>query len=142
MPLVATTKRTSKRRYHGIENGYRSGLEEKLSEQLDHAGIGYEYEGLRIIYTVPTRSATYTPDFWLSNGIIIESKGRLLPADRKKHLLIKEQHPHYDIRFVFTRSATPITKGSKTTYADWCRKHGFKFADKSIPEAWLREQAK
>ncbi|MQR02362.1 hypothetical protein [Glaciimonas soli] len=70
------------------------------------------------------------------------SKGRFLTADRQKHLLIKQQHPELDIRFVFSRSKTTISKTSKTTYGDWCLKYGFKYADKSIPDAWLKEKPK
>lgn len=70
--------------------------------------------------------------------LIVETKGRFTAADRKKHLLIKEQHPGYDIRFLFQRSASRLSKKSKTTYADWCRKHGFLFADKVVPEKWLK----
>ncbi len=95
-----------------------------------------------IRYTKPESNHRYTPDFPLPNGIIIETKGRFLPADRQKHLLVKAQHPEKDIRFVFTRSKTPISKGSKTTYADWCEKNGFRYADKTVPEAWLREPYK
>ena len=36
---------------------------------------------------------TYTPDFVLNNGIIIETKGRFMAADRRKHIAIKKQHP-------------------------------------------------
>lgn len=93
-----------------------------------------------IRYEKPARVSRYTPDFKLPNGIIIETKGRFVVADRQKHVLIKEQHPEKDIRFVFTRSASRISKTSKTTYADWCRKHGFQFADKRIPSEWLREK--
>ena len=60
-------------------------------------------------------------------------------ADRKKHLLIKEQHPELDIRFVFSSSKAKLSKGSKTTYALWCTKNGFKFADRLIPRAWLKD---
>tara|TARA_R110001606_G_scaffold60362_2_gene142301 strand:+ start:1387 stop:1647 length:261 start_codon:yes stop_codon:yes gene_type:complete len=81
---------------------------------------------------------TYTPDFELPNGIIIESKGRFVSADRKKHLKVKEQYPKLDIRFVFSNSRGKINKGSKTTYAMWCDKYGFKYADKEIPEKWLK----
>lgn len=72
------------------------------------------------------------------SGLIVETKGRFTAADRKKHLLIKEQHPDLDIRFLFQRSASRLSKKSKTTYADWCRKHGFQFADKVVPEEWLK----
>jgi len=82
---------------------------------------------------------TYTPDFELPNGIIIESKGRFVAADRKKHLLVQRQFPELDIRFVFSNSKGKISKGSKTSYADWCDKHGYIYADKLIPEEWIKE---
>ena len=57
--------------------------------------------------------------------------------DRKKHLLIKEQHPELDIRIVFQSARTKIRKGSKTSYGDFCDKHGIPWAEKYIPESWL-----
>ncbi|WAW09979.1 hypothetical protein NB640_12285 [Oxalobacter vibrioformis] len=126
----------------GRANGYRSGLEERLDEQLKAAGIDAKYEGGKLEYTSPPQKHTYTWDFQLPNGIIIESKGWLQIEDRKKHLLIKAQHPELDIRFVFQRSAAPIYKGSPTTYAKWCEKNGFLYADKEIPAAWLKEKKK
>lgn len=76
----------------------------------------------------------------LPNGIVIETKGVWDSEDRKKHVLIKQQYPDLDIRFVFSRSKTPIYKGSKTTYASFCEKYGFKYADKQIPESWIHEK--
>lgn len=105
-------------------------------------GIDPQYEQTVIRYTKPESEHRYTADFRLPNGIIVETKGRFLVEDRKKHLLLKEQHPELDIRFVFTRSATKISKTSKTSYADWCLKYGFRFADKLIPQAWLTENPK
>lgn len=134
--------RNSERRLHGIANGYRSGLEEEIAQQLDRAGVAYRYEEVIIPYTKPESKHKYTPDFVLANGIIVETKGRFLTEDRKKHILIKGQRPDLDIRFVFNRSKTPISKTSKTTYAAWCEKHGFKFADKAIPLSWLLEEPK
>lgn len=119
--------------------GFRSGLEERIAEQLVEAHIPFTFEEVKITYIKPERKATYTPDFVLSNGIIIETKGRFLTADRQKHLLVKEQHPDIDLRFVFSNSKAKISKASKTSYADWCEKHGFKYADKTIPNSWLKE---
>lgn len=116
---------------------WRSGLEEKIQLDLRSKGVAFEYETVKLAYTVPESAHSYRPDFLLPNGIIVESKGLFSLEDRKKHLLVKEQHPSLDIRFVFSRSASPIRKGSKTTYADWCRKNGFLFADKLIPPEWL-----
>lgn len=121
---------------------YRSGLEEAIAEQLRQAGVVAAYEEDKIPYVTPATPHKYTPDFRLPNGIYIETKGRFETADRKKHLLIKEQHPELDIRFVFTRSKATISKASKTTYAMWCDKNGFQYADKWIPDAWLKEKLK
>jgi hypothetical protein len=85
------------------------------------------------------KSCTYTPDFLLPNGIIIETKGRFVTADRQKHLMIQAQHPELDIRFVFSNPRARISKTSKTTYEAWCRLKGFHSYGKVILDAWLRE---
>ncbi len=123
----------------GVKHGWRSGLEQKVGAYLDAHGISFEFEETTLRYQVPPRPARYTPDFILPNGIIVETKGRWVTADRQKMALIKEQHPDLDIRMVFSRSSTKISKTSKTTYAMWCNKHGFPFADRFPPEAWLHE---
>ena len=122
----------------GLKYGYRSGLEEKVAAQLDGLSISYQYEKVKLKYVV-NETRTYTPDFLLPNGIIIESKGRFVAADRKKHLLVKQQHPDLDIRFVFSNSKAKISKGSNTSYGDWCDKNGLLYADKLIPEEWVKE---
>jgi len=125
-----------------IAAAYRSGLEEAVAEQLKQAGVEAAYEEVKIPYVTPATPHKYCPDFQLPNGIFIETKGKFDTADRKKHLLIKEQHPEIEIRFVFSRSKSTISKTSKTTYADWCLKNGFLYADKWVPEAWLTEKTK
>lgn len=136
MKAPRATRRTSD---VGLRLGFRSGLEERVASELRDQQVDFQYEQLKINYVVPERPAKYTPDFLLPNGIIVETKGRFLVADRQKHLLIKKQNPELDIRFVFSRSASPINKGSKTTYAMWCERNGFKYADKSIPKSWIKE---
>jgi len=84
----------------------------------------------------------YTPDFLLPNGIIVETKGLFTVADRRKHLLVQKQHPELDIRFVFASSKRRLSKVSKTTYAEWCEKYNFLYADKKIPEQWTKEPPK
>lgn len=123
-----------------MKYGFRSGLEERIAEQLDKLGVGYTYEKVKLKYIKPASSHVYTPDFQLPNGIIVETKGRFLAPDRQKHLLVKKHNPELDIRFVFSNSNARISKTSKTTYAMWCRKNGYKFADKTIPEEWINER--
>lgn len=131
--------RISKRSAMGTAKklGFRSGLEEKVADQLKKSGVEFEYETTKIKYVVPQKTHTYTPDFVFPNGLIVETKGYWDAADRKKHLLIKQQHPDLDIRFVFTNSNNKIRKGYKTSYADFCNKNGFLYADKEIPKEWL-----
>lgn len=118
----------------------RSKFEDTISKQLKALCSGESYEQYEIHYIKPVSKHVYTPDFVLPNGIIIEVKGLLQLEDRKKHLLLKEQYPNLDIRFVFQNAKNKISKGSKTTYAMWAEKHGFKYAQRSIPESWLREK--
>jgi hypothetical protein len=123
-----------------IAHGFRSGLEERVCEQLAFLNILDCYEIKKIPFVQPEKNRNYTPDFWLPNGIIVETKGVFTVQDRQKHLLIKEQYPDLDLRFVFSNSKNKLRKGSKTTYADWCNKYGFIFADQLIPEEWVNEK--
>lgn len=123
--------------FRHVPAGYRSGLEAKIMRMLIEAGIDAKYEPGRIPYTVAPK--TYTPDFILPNGIVIETKGYFLPADRTKHLMVKAQHPNIDLRFIFQNPNQKLNKTSHTTYADWCKKHGFVYASKRIPTEWLTE---
>jgi hypothetical protein len=135
------TRARSKARMAALKYGYRSGLEKTIAEQLKEMGQGVQYETMKIEYQKP--ASKYTPDFVLDNGIIVETKGRFVGSDRSKHLLIKKQHgDKYDIRFVFTNSRARLTKTSKTTYGEWCDRHGFKYSDKTIPEEWIYEDNK
>ena len=127
---------TSKRAYLG---GYKSGLEEDTAADLKRRGLDCPYEPYKLEYFIPESKHYYTPDFELPNGIIIETKGRLVIDDRKKHILIKTQRPDKDIRFVFEYAKGKINKGSKTTYAMWAEKNGFKWAEKTIPQEWIDE---
>ena len=120
--------------------GYRSGLEYKISLYLDNLKIKYDYEKLKIEWE-DLAYRTYTPDFVLYNGIIIESKGMFTAADRRKHLAIKKQHPQLDIRVVFENSRRKLRKGAKSTYAEWCIRYAFRYYDRFIPEDWIKEKA-
>ena len=130
----------SKLRANAIKHGYRSGFEHKVSDQLKENKIKFGYEDTVIDYIKPQTNHTYTIDFTLPNGILVETKGRWVIEDRKKHLLIKKQHPELDIRIVFMSGKTKIRKGSKTTYGMFCDKHDIQWAEKTIPESWLKEK--
>ena len=126
-------------RQRAIKAGYRSGLEEQTAKALKKKKIKFSYELLKIKWE-DFKIRTYTPDFQLPNGIIIETKGRFTAADRRKHLEIQRQYfSAYDIRFVFSNSRAKLYKGAKSSYGDWCKKNNFLYADKEIPQEWIDE---
>jgi len=120
---------------------WRSGFEEEVAAFLKLHQNKVRYEKLKIEW-IDLAYRKYTPDFLLDNGIIIETKGRFVASDRRKHLEIKRQHPELDIRFVFTNSNAKLYKGSKSNYEQWCNKHNFKSAHRVIPMEWLKERGK
>ncbi len=119
------------------DSTYKSLLEKKVASLLPQH-VSNKYETHRITYLV---EHTYTPDFTINDKLFIEVKGYFRPEDRAKHLYIKEQHPEIEIVFIFADAKTKINKASKTTYADWCCKYGFRFTDvkSGIPSAWTKE---
>jgi hypothetical protein len=123
--------------------GIKSGLEELTQNMLTLKSINFEYETLKLDYTIPEKKHSYKPDFIFPNKnnpkMIIETKGRWVNEDRVKMKLIKEQYPDLDIRMVFSNSSAKIRKGSKTTYGDFCTKLNIPYADKTIPNEWLEE---
>ena len=122
----------------------KSGLEEVIYNFLLSKNVLFSYETLKINFDFPSQNRTYTPDFPIKQSFIVEAKGAFNSADRKKHKLIKAQHPEYDIRFIFSNSKTRIGKKSKTTYGKWCDLFGFKYhcihsTNKKFPNNWLKE---
>ena len=118
--------------------GYRSQFELNLARTLTDNDVPFEYEKAKFQYIPEPRN--YTPDFYLpKSDIYVEAKGHLTKDDRVKMLLVKKQHPELDIRFVFLRASNKIYKGSKTTYSSWCERHGFVWAEGSIPTDWYKK---
>lgn len=122
----------------GLQYGFRSGLEQQIAQQLKSEGIDPKFESRKLPF-VECKNRTYTPDFPVTDTIIIETKGRFLTADRMKMLEVQKQYPEIDFRFIFSNSKARISKVSQTTYGRWCEKNGFKYADKLIPDEWIRE---
>ena len=117
---------------------FRSGLEQRIADNLTKNKCKFEYEPISIGYTIEFK---YKPDFVLSNGIIIEAKGFFRYDDQRKHRAIQKAHPELDIRFVFSKLNSKI-QNSKLTCRQWCEKHNFKYAEESIPIAWMKNVKK
>lgn len=118
--------------------GYRSQFELNLARNLVENNVEFTYEDTSVTYIPKPR--TYTPDFFIpATSIYVEAKGHLDKDDRVKMVLVKQQHPELDIRFVFLRASNKIYKGSKTTYAAWCERYGFQWAEGTIPKEWYKK---
>lgn len=117
---------------------FRSQLEERVSELLEHHRIEYEYETIQLPYVLECK---YKPDFILPNGIYLEVKGWLDDADRRKMVAVKKTHPHLDIRFVF-QGPYKIIPRTKMTHAFWAEKYGFPWCHyQNIPLSWLKNSS-
>lgn len=114
----------------------RSGFERTLAAQLKKLGLSFEYEPVKLPFVI---ERTYCPDFKVGD-IYIEAKGLLDQDTRSKMVAVKKAHPHLDIRFVFMRAENKLSKNSKQTYGTWADKHGFPWADGSIPESWFNDE--
>jgi len=146
-PLKSTRKKAVKKKkpQPTKRSELRSGFEFKVLKCLQTSGLEFEYETEKLEYIVPEHTKRYIPDFIVKTPkgrtIYCEAKGRWLAGDRKKHLMVKEQHPDKDIRILFMKDL-PIRKGSSTLYSTFCRKHGITFAvsaNGTIPERWFDE---
>lgn len=123
-----------------LKHGVRSGLEDVICAELTKKGVKYEYETLTLEYIQPEKKRKYTPDILLPNGIVVEVKGRWVTSDRQKIAMVKQQYPDMDLRMVFSNSKAKISKASKTTYGAYCEKLGIPYADKMIPDEWIKEK--
>ena len=70
---MATRRKSLTAKQVAKKYGFRSGLEERIAEQLDKLGIEYKYEEVKLKYIKPASEHIYTPDFVLPNGIIVET---------------------------------------------------------------------
>lgn len=126
-----------------IKHGFRSGLEDNVNDMLKEHNKSFSYESEKISYIQPETKHNYTPDFVLNKIVggkmYVETKGRWVKTDRLKFDLIFQQYTGIDIRFVFQNPNAKLYKGSKTTYAQYCDKKGWRWAKKEIPEEWLKE---
>jgi hypothetical protein len=100
----------------------RGKFEERVGKTL---GPQFKYEAARLSYTKPH---VYIPD-WIdeTTKTIIEAKGLFSSADRTKMKLIKAAYPAYKIVIYLQTPNTRLSKTSKTTYSQWCDKHGFEW---------------
>lgn len=126
------------------ERKRRSKLELKFEEILIENKAEYEYETTIIPYTIPQSSHKYTVDWTIPNGVLIETKGYLSDhQERHKYVLLKQQYPSLDLRFVFD-NPNKLCGGTKYTHAKWADKYNFLWCgirDEETIKKWINESA-
>lgn len=127
-------------KYRAIrKDGFRSLYEYNIAQYLIKQDVSFSYEETKIKYSRTESNHTYNPDFKiLSNDIIIEAKGYFTDKDLEKHLLVQEQHPELDIRFMLYCADNELEDGTK--YSEWCDKNNFKWTEGTkVPNEWIKE---
>lgn len=119
------------------EPKFRSGFEEKIYMSARRSRKQLEHEPFYISYII---KGAYLPDFRLPNGIIVEAKGYLDAGAARKMVAVKRSNPHLDIRFVFQHANGKRNKRSKERFWEWAEKHGFPWAEGTIPLEWFKEK--
>lgn len=130
--------------YRGVKMASRS--EVIFAEDMDAKGIPWIYEPEKFDWIPPKKK--YTVDFKVKKKdgsyFYVEYKGYFRTEDKTKMAAIKRQYPKLDIRFVFANphkpveGAQPRKDGTKLTNAEWAEKNGYLWADKTIPEEWMK----
>lgn len=134
-------------------NNYKSNFERYIAECLEEAEIDFTYESYTYTFEVPEpgklscgscgsrdilRTKSYTPDFFLKNGIIIETKGKCLTKHRREFEAFKDAFPDEDFRILFIRNNLLRKKGLYR-YGDWAEKVGIPYAIGELPQEWIKE---
>ena len=124
------------------EKKRRSKLELKFEEIIKEFDVAYDYEVTKIPYTIPESNHNYTVDWTFINGLLVETKGYLSDhKERYKYVLLKQQHPDLDLRFVFD-NVNKLCGGTKMTHSKWAEKYGFKYCsikDVDQIKQWVKE---
>lgn len=125
------------------EKKRRSKLELKFEEIIKEFDVAYDYEVTKIPYTIPESNHNYTVDWTFINGLLVETKGYLSDhKERYKYVLLKQQHPDLDLRFVFD-NPNKLCGGTKMTHAKWAEKYNFPYCsirDIETIKSWIKEQ--
>ncbi len=133
-------KNQTKAQQYEFKSKFESIVGEYLTKNNEKGELNYEVD--KVVFIQPEVKRTYKPDFKIADDVYIECKGIFSLDDRKKMLWVKEQHPEKTFYILFYNAYQKLRKGSNTTYADWCDKHGFIWADwfksgRAIPIEWF-----
>jgi hypothetical protein len=132
---------------------YRSHFEEQTASQLKKAKIKHRYETKPIMYENFGHPRSYWPDFIIktpATQVYLEVKGWLRSEDRWKLERVRQANPEIDLRIIFWDASKPIESGKPEvdygtgldrwpTVSEWADFHGFRWCERTLPQAWLDE---
>jgi len=90
-----------------LDSFFRSTWEANYARYLNHVGIKWKYES--ITYNL-TENKTYTPDFILDDGTIVEVKGWLTKQGKEKLDLFRKEYPDAKIVVVDRKAYNELKK--------------------------------
>jgi len=145
-------------KYRKKSSEHRSKLEDRLAQVLKNKSVKYKYEAesYEVWVELPDKQAhcaacgskalekrrSYTPDFFLDNGVVIEAKGKFTADNRRIIEAFLEQHPDVDFRMIFQRD-NPVRSGAKSRYSDWCKKRQIPYhIGEDVPDGWTTKKSR
>jgi hypothetical protein len=102
----------------------KSKFEKRFYDEITRRGLDFGYETESLKYHL---DLSYKPDWKVSDGVYIETKGKFDYVERRKMLAVLNDNPDKEVRMVFMRNQK-LGKGSKMTYGEWCDKHGIRWS--------------
>lgn len=125
--------RYNKRLQSRRDREHRSQLEQDVEQALQSQGYQPQYETEKFPYVLHRK---YTPDFRVGD-VYVEVKGWWPSAERAKFLSVIFSNPDLPIFVALQRPLLTLSKQSKTTYAQWCSKHGIAWCPIPIPPDFM-----
>lgn len=123
---------------HAAMAGMKSMLEVRVAADMDRRGITWEYEMEKLRYQ--HNPQIYRPDFTLrdTDDLLIEVKGKLVAADRKKLIAIKRCNPDRRICLVFGYANNKLASTPNSLkYWQWAERNGFAWSEGVVKDEWL-----
>jgi len=130
---------------HAAMVGMKSILEVQVAASLDEMGVEWLYEHETLVYhtclgwdeSCNVKTQTYTPDFTLKNGVLLEAKGKMTLDTRKKMVAVKRCHPDRRICMIFGYANNKLSaRPNATRYWQWAEAEGFEWSDIVVKKEW------
>jgi predicted nuclease of restriction endonuclease-like RecB superfamily len=119
--------------------GMKSIGEVRCAADMDSKKIEWKYEIEKLRYQHKVQ--TYTPDFLLADGTLIEYKGKMTNETRKKLLSIKRCNPKRRLCIVFEKPDNKLSsRPNSQRYWQWAEANQFEWSDQVVDPRWVHRR--